>query len=486
MGDTPEPVARPLGSLSERDITAFLERAVDAGHEPLMESAQAGAQARPRPFPELADRWRALGLRPGDLVLLALPTGVALLQHFFAVLLAGGVPALLAPGAPSARLREVAARMGARALGAVRLPPLPEAERTEPVGLLETAWFAPQGQSLVNAGEVVLLTSGTSGSASGCVTSLEAMLRNGARHADSIGQRPEDTVLVSLPLHFSFAMVAQALGTLGRGGKLVVAGPPFQHTAYAAAVAAHGVTVSALTPIQVRSLLQHRQALPESLRVLSVGGDSLAPAHVGELLGLRPGRELYLTYGITQAGPRVSTLAAHREPERRYASVGLPLAGTRVTLADLGDDSGRTELLISSDTLMRRRIGLVEGRRGDDLIPGPERWLHTGDVFTQDEEGYLFYKGRLTEYILRGGEKVSLATVRRLATQLPGVLAARTKVEPTGDGEDFDLTLVVTDAPSLPGPDQYRTLLARSVRRGELPHAIHVVVDQPANAIGYK
>jgi len=45
-----------------------------------------------------------------------------------------------------------------------------------------------------------------------------------------------------------------------------------------------------------------------------VGGDSLAPEHVADLLRARPGRELYLTYGLTQAGARVSTLSAHAEP----------------------------------------------------------------------------------------------------------------------------------------------------------------------------
>jgi long-chain acyl-CoA synthetase len=323
------------------------------------------------------------------------------------------------------------------------------------------------------------------------------MLRNGARHADAIGQRPDDTVLVSLPLHFSFALVAQALGTLGRGGELVIAGPPFNPAAYAAMIEARDVTVSALTPIQVRTLLQQKVRIPERLRVLGVGGDSLAPAHVGDLLRHRPGGELYLTYGLTQAGPRVSTLAAHDEPEARHASVGRPLAGTRVALADLDDGSARTELLVSSDTLMRRRIGLVEGRRSDDFrVAGgapadapAERWLATGDVFTQDDEGYLFHRGRLGEHILRGGEKVALATVRRLATQLPGVLAARTATLTRDDGEDFDLTLVVADTADTAErrtPDQYRALLARVVRRGELPHAIHVVVDAPAQAVGYK
>lgn len=460
--------------LSARDVASFLERAVDLGTDALVE----------RPFDALAERWRALGLRPGDLVLLSLPTRIALLQHFFGVIAAGGVPALLAPGTPSARLREMAAAMRARAIAAVRLPSGLSAERCETVGALEVAWLAATSEPAASPGEVVMLTSGTSGSASGCVFDLASMLRNGQKHADSVGQRAGDTVLVSLPLHFSFALVAQALGTLGRGGRLVIAGPPFNPDAYARAIAAHGVTISALTPILVRLLLQHDSKLPEGLRVLSVGGDSLDPAQVEALLRRRPDRELYVTYGLTQAGPRVSTLAAHAAPPSRHASVGYPLPGVRVSLADLGDGTGRRELLVSSDTLMRRRIGLVEGRLGDDLrAPGV---LATGDVFDQDESGCLFYRGRLSQYILRGGEKVSLATVRRVAAELPGIVRVRTPVVSRDGSDDFDLELFVA-AGSLPhGAEHYRALLARSLRRSELPRSIEIVVGKDAHSFDYK
>lgn len=464
-----------IGSLSEQQITEFLGRCLDVGADALSE----------RGFEELAGEWRASGLRPGDLVLLSLPTGVALLQQFFGVLAAGGVPALLAPGTPSARLYEMATVMGARAIGAVRLPATGlSPERVNQIGVLEVAWYPASGPPAANAGEVVLLTSGTSGFASGCVTTVDAMMRNGERHADAIGQRPEDVVLVSLPLHFSFAMVAQALGTLGRGGRLVIAPPPFNQEAYARVIGAQGVTISALSPTQVRTLIEHRATFPKSLRVLSVGGDSLAPEHVAELLQMRPEGELYLTYGLTQAGPRVATLAAHREPPARYTSVGLPFPGTKAWLEDLGDGSGRTELIVSSDTVMLRRIGLVEGRAHNDLR-GPGE-LATGDVFEQDDQGYLFYRGRLSEYILRGGEKVCIATVRRLATRLPGVVTARTKVEKTTEGEDFDLALVVTGGSAQHTSEGFRALLARSVRRAELPRRIDVILDHQAAHLGYK
>jgi acyl-CoA synthetase (AMP-forming)/AMP-acid ligase II len=482
-----------IGPLEAGKITAFLSRATDVGRDALHE----------RPFEDLAERWRALGLRPGDLVLLSMPTGIALLQHFFGVLAAGGVPALLAPGTPSGRLREMATLMGARAIAAVRLPaqgldpertgydgaasgPEPQARFAsfDHVGLLEVALYAPSAAPACAPGEVVMLTSGTSGFASGCVTSVEAMMRNGARHAAALGMRPEDTVLINLPLYFSFALVAQALGTLGLGGRVVIDGPPFNAEAYAKVLAAHGVTVSALSPTQVRTILQHDTKLPDTVRVLSVGGDSLAPEHVAALLQHRPGGELYLTYGLTQAGPRVATLAAHKEPPRRYASVGLPFPGTKVWLEDLGDGSGQKELIIQSDTVMRRRIGLVEGRAHDDLrAPGV---LASGDVFEQDEEGYLFYKRRLSEYILRGGEKVCVATVRRLATKLPGVVTARTRLRKTEDGEDYDLALVVTGPGPHEGPEHYQRLLAKSVRRAELPQKIQVLAEHEAQSLGYK
>ena len=60
-----------------------------------------------------------------------------------------------------------------------------------------------------------------------------------------------------------------------------------------------------------------------------MGGDALAPELVARLVELRKGKEVYITYGLTQAGPRVSTLAAHAEPASRFASVGLPHEGTR-------------------------------------------------------------------------------------------------------------------------------------------------------------
>ncbi|MFH3651893.1 AMP-binding protein, partial [Acinetobacter baumannii] len=74
------------------------------------------------------------------------------------------------------------------------------------------------------------------------------------------------------------------------------------------------ITISSITPLLVKNLLKSNCGIPNSLKTLTVGGDFLNPTYTQQLLNLYPNLELYLTYGLTEAGPRVATLAAHNEP----------------------------------------------------------------------------------------------------------------------------------------------------------------------------
>jgi acyl-CoA synthetase (AMP-forming)/AMP-acid ligase II len=460
--------------LSAQSIGSFLKQTRDVAPE-------SPPAPEPAAFEAIAHRWGELGLRPGDLVLLCLPNGIALLEQFFGALHAGLVPALVAPNTPSTRVRELARVLRARAVAAPRLNPAAVGtQRRETIGTLEAGLLGDQAPSLTRPGEVVILTSGTSGFASGCVFGIDQLLLNAERHADSIGQRPDDTVLVNLPLYYSFALVAQTLATFLRGGRLVLDGPPFHAARYARTISQFGITISSLTPILVRALLQGDAALAAGPRVLSIGGDSLAREDVARLLQRRPGKELYLTYGLTQAGPRVSTLAAHAEPAHRHASLGRPLAGTTVSLLPIDGDAGMKELQVSSATVMRRRIGLVEGRQSQNpFAPGT---VATGDVFEEDADGYLYFRGRLSDFVVRKGEKICLAAVRRVANQLPHVVHARTHIirSETGD-QDYELTLHLS-APV----NGFADLLRRKLRRSEMPCNIHVETSGPAIVTAHK
>ncbi|WP_249998255.1 class I adenylate-forming enzyme family protein [Actinoplanes sp. M2I2] len=441
-------------------VLTFLDSAVDAGPGPGGTApARAGAAA-------VIDDVAGLGLPPGSPVLIAVPNGTTTLAVFFGALLAGAVPILLPPAAGAARITEIGRRLGGAALIAPRIDAARYGAATvRPIGgRCEAALLDDPARRRYQPGEVVLMTSGTSGIASGCLHGLDALLRNAGRHATAIGQRPDDTVLVSLPLYYSYGLVAQALAAFVRGSRLVVSGPPFTPRSFLDTIRRHDATVSSLTPSAAALLAADPPAGTAALRVLTVGGDALEPAHVRSLLAGDPQRELYLTYGLTEAGPRVTTLAAHREPEHRWGSVGVALPGVRTYLRDSPDDGPGGELVVESDTVLRRRLP-----GGAPTVAGA---VATGDRFDLDADGYHYFRGRSGDSVVVGGEKVWLPSVRRLATQLPGVRHASTTVfRDERDELRYSLDVAVDE----PGPRlaaEIERALNRVLLRAERPHRI--------------
>jgi long-chain acyl-CoA synthetase len=373
---------------------------------------------------------RAHALPEGAVVLVCMPNGRNLLRLFFALMEAGYVPAMLSPTTPVLRLSQMAEDFHAVAVVKPRLgEELRKELRIDAVNRhagFEVGFFHAGTRPITEPGEVILTTSGTSSDfSSGCVHSIGSLRANARKHAADIGLCAADTVLVNLPLYYSFALVAQAIASIECGARLVVSGPPFIGSRYIADLARHRVTVSSVTPVLMRTLLTHAAALPASVRALTVGGDFLAPEQAAAFVQHYPGKELYLTYGVTEAGPRVSTGRAHESNARRLASVGRPMPGTMVRLLDVDGPAREGELLVHSDTLLRRKIGR------NALSPLVEMdgrtWLKTGDIFEIDEDGYLFFKHRRSDFIVLNDEKVNLAAIKQFCRALPGVLTCRTR-----------------------------------------------------------
>jgi acyl-CoA synthetase (AMP-forming)/AMP-acid ligase II len=376
----------------------------------------------PPSLESLRVRLAELAIMPGSVVILALPNGDLLLRTYFGCQLAGYVPLLMAPSTPAPRIAETAARMGAAAVIVSRSKAGTGPGEPIRIGGLKVSLCTGHPLQLHRPGQGILLTSGTSGIATGCLHDVPALMRNARRHAAAVGLRAGDRVLITLPMYYSFALVAQLLGSLAVGATPIVSGPPFTVGEFVEVLARQDVTHTSLTPVLVSALLDAGVTLPPGLRALTVGGQSLDPGKVAALLARHPGLELYLTYGLTQAGPRVSTLAAHREPPHRHRSVGLPMEGVRISVRDVGRGPREQEILVHSDTVFRKRVGNPSGRAGEELLGGSV--LATGDLGHLDEDGYLHITGRLSDFVEVRGEKVSLASLRAIATSLPGVVAA--------------------------------------------------------------
>ncbi|WP_242226324.1 class I adenylate-forming enzyme family protein [Bacillus cereus group sp. BfR-BA-01358] len=428
-------------------------------------------------FDEILNKIVKTEIKPGSVILIALPNSKTLVQYYFATLLAGGVPTLLSPSTSSRRIMEIANSLGATAIIAPKLADFVSyCEKNYSIGDFRMSFFNLLNKKIYSPGDVIILTSGTSGILSGCLHNINSLICNAQRHTKSVNLVESDILLINLPLYYSYAMVAQMLAAFVRKCRLVISGPPFTPKNYISLLEKYKITISSITPLLVKNLLKSNCGIPNSLKTLTVGGDFLNPTYTQQLLNLYPNLELYLTYGLTEAGPRVATLAAHNEPVEKFLSVGLPMEGVEVSLKKLNIDDNSGELIITSDTILKKKVG--RDFKGNPIV-GPNT-IATGDLFEIDLDGYLYFKGRISDFIITNGEKISLSSIRNLINSLPGVYKVTTQPYQVEEGEyKYDLNIYI-DNEDLYMKEELKKNIYQLLLRNERPYAIRVY---PAQAI---
>ncbi|KGE10437.1 hypothetical protein LA03_10315 [Burkholderia gladioli] len=151
-----------------------------------------------------------------------------------------------------------------------------------------------------------------------------------------------------------------------------------------------------------------------------VGGDVMRPRLASSLLDAMKDAEIFATYGLTEAGPRVATwrLEAERILHYRAIPLGVPLANVRLSLGENNRDGTCQELLIDTPTVMHGYLGDEAGTRA--VLERPGGTLRTGDMF-EERDGLLFFAGRLKRVIVRGGENIYPAFVEGVVMRFPDI-----------------------------------------------------------------
>ena len=165
-----------------------------------------------------------------------------------------------------------------------------------------------------------------------------------------------------------------------------------------------------------------------AVRYVTNTAAALPVRHIEFLHRAFPNARVYSMYGLTEC-KRVSYVPPE-DLARKPESVGVPIPDTEVWIAD---DSGRRlapgevgEIVVRGATVMRGYWEKPEAS-ARKLRPGPlpgEHVLHTGDYGRLDDDGFLYFVGRMDDIIKSRGEKVAPREVELALMDIPGVAEA--------------------------------------------------------------
>jgi acyl-CoA synthetase (AMP-forming)/AMP-acid ligase II len=470
----------------------------------------------------VTDAARALlasGIERGDRVAVWAPNSLEWIVAALGVTTAGGVLVPVNTRFRGAEAAYVLARSGARVLFTVRgfldtdYPALLAKAGVEIPALEHTvllagdadadaiAWdaFLARGAAVSEAAVVdrvasvgtddpcdVVFTSGTTGNPKGVIMTHAQTLRAYLDWCDWAGLRPGDRYLIANPFFHIFGYKAGCLASLMRGATIFPVAV-FDAGAVLELVERERISVLPGPPTIYQSLLVHPDRARRDISTLRLAVTGAADIPVELIRRVReelPFERIRTGYGLTEAGT-VTGSKPDDDFEHVATTVGVPWSGFEVRTVD---DAGTAtapgepgEVVIRGETVMR---GYFEDPEATAAAIDAGGWLHTGDLGTFDDDGYLCIVGRIKDMFIVGGFNAYPAEIENLLLRHPRISQVAVIGVPDARLGEVGMAFVVLD----PGPPLEASEVVEWSRAEmanfKVPRFVEFVDALPMNATG--
>ena len=255
----------------------------------------------------------------------------------------------------------------------------------------------------------VQFTSGTTGNPKGATLSHCNILNNGYEAGKGMRLTPEDRLCIPVPLYHCFGMVLGVLAAITHGATIVFSAPVFDPLSTLQAVqdekctALHGVPTMFVTELDHPDFSSFDMS---SLRTGIIAGAPCPEELMKRIIGEMHMENVLIGYGQTELSPINHMTLPEDTLENRTQTVGRPIPHIEVKIVD-GDD--RVVPIGEQGEICTRGYSVMKGYWNDDAKTAEtivDGWLHSGDLGTMDEHGYVRITGRIKDMIIRGGENI--------------------------------------------------------------------------------
>ena len=269
-------------------------------------------------------------------------------------------------------------------------------------------------------------TSGTTGTPKGAELSHYNVANNGRFIGDSMKLTELDKVCIPVPFYHCFGMVLGNMACLTHGSTMVIPADYFDPLATMQAVHEERCTALYGVPTMFIAEFSHPRFKEFDFTSLRTGimAGSLCPiALMRRVINEMHCTELTICYGLTEASPVITQSTTEDTLERKVTTVGRALPHTEVKIVD--PNTGKEVPLGENGELCTRGYLVMNNYHNDPVgtkaAIEPDGWLHTGDIASMDEHGYVTITGRLKEMIIRGGENIYPREIEEYLYSCPGV-----------------------------------------------------------------
>jgi acyl-CoA synthetase (AMP-forming)/AMP-acid ligase II len=421
---------------------------------------------------EVAAGLLAVGIAPGDVVLLRLPSDSAYVVACAAVAkvgaIAAGVNPRLAPPEQSA-VRRVAG-------GAL------EIESVDQVEALRRGGTVPPLEDDPERPVALVFTSGTTGEPKGALfreRQLAAVTRIDV--ADAWGDPSAAATPMLAATQFAHVGFTTKLPWYLRLGTTTHILERWRAADVLECIVEHRIpTLGGVAPQMALLLREDLESYDLScVQTIVMGGAASPPAMVREAME-RFGAKYSIRYSSTESGGCGTGTGFDADEEEALFTVGRPRGGIEVGICD--DETGPLPDGEVGEVWLRSPTTMSGYWRDDEATEHTlvRDWLRTGDLGFIDERGCLRLAGRQKEMFIRGGYNVYPAEVEAVLADHPAI--ADVAVVPRPDavmGEIGVAVIVPTDPSTPPSLDELRAFLEPKLARYKLPEAMRCVDGIP-------
>jgi len=330
----------------------------------------------------------------------------------------------------------------------------------------------------------IFYTSGTTGRPKGAVLTHKNLFMDNANILCEMDINSSDRFLCIPPLfHLGALGVIQKF--IWRGSTSVIM-QRFVPEDIPKLIEKERITFIWLVPSMWNSLLQAPDIADydlSSLRLGSYGAAVMPPEVMDKILKQFPNIRMNVFFGQTEMSPCVTFLKT-KDAIRKLGSVGERVNNVELRIVDDNDNDvpiGQVgEAIYRGPTVMKEYYKMPEATA--EAMKGG--WFHSGDLVCEDEEGFIYVKGRKKDMIISGGENIYPAEVEEVLYTHPKILEAAVIGVPDPQWGESVKAIVVTKPGGAMAEEEVIEYCKQNLASYKKPKSVEFVDALPRNPAG--